>query len=173
MEGKKEKVSRDEIGDFDILVLTYVNDIRKLIYSYVKHGETVEDLAQEVFLSAYQGYHNFRGDSSAKTWLFKIAINKCKDHLKSWHHRHLVLTEFFQEKSSRSTAETEAIAGLEKQELAKAIMALPLKYREIIILYYYHDLSLPEISGLLNMNSNTVKTRLARGRDLIKRRYGS
>ncbi|WP_053368645.1 sigma-70 family RNA polymerase sigma factor [Bacillus sp. FJAT-27245] len=171
MAGKEEEFSFGEIEDFDTIVLTYVNDIRKLIYTYVRHTETVEDLAQEVFLAAYKGYRNFRGESSVKTWLFKIAINKSKDHLKSWHHRHLVLTEFFQEKSNRDTAETEAMAGLEKQELAKAIMALPLKYREIIILYYYHDLSLPEICRLLNMNTNTVKTRLTRGRDLLKRRY--
>lgn len=173
MDGKPDKVSFQDLGDFESLVLAYLNDIRKLIYSYVKHAETVDDLAQEVFLSAYQGYRGFRGESSAKTWLFKIAINKCKDHLKSWHHRHMVLTEFFQEKSSGKTAETEALGGIEKQHLASVILALPLKYREIIILYYYHDLSLPEICGLLNMNANTVKTRLVRGRELIKRRYGS
>lgn len=171
MDSIRENNPGKEPNDFDSLVNTYVNDIRKLIYSYVKHIQTVEDLTQDVFLSAYQGFSSFRGESSVKTWLFKIAINKCKDHLKSWHYRQILLTEFFQEKINQDTAESEAMAGLEKKALARVIMMLPLKYREVIILYYYHDLSLPEICGLLNVNANTAKTRLARGRDLIKRRY--
>jgi RNA polymerase sigma-70 factor, ECF subfamily len=156
---------------FETFVMEYINDVRKLIYSYVKSHQTMEDLTQEVFISALQGYESFRGDSSIKTWLFKIAINKSKDYLKSWHYRRITLTNYFQDQLQEKTTENQFMTNQRNWELARVIMSLPLKYRETIILYYYHELTINEVSELLNINVNTAKTRLIRGRDLIKRRF--
>lgn len=156
--------------EFEALVTNYLNDVRKLIYSYVKNYQTMEDLTQEVYLTVFQHIDSFRGESSIKTWLFKIAINKCKDYLKSWQYRRIVLTDYFQEGSREKSTESTIMDNMRNEELAKLVMELPLKYREIITLYYYHNLNIHEISDLLNINVHTVKTRLARGRDQIKRR---
>ncbi|WP_102275383.1 sigma-70 family RNA polymerase sigma factor [Cytobacillus massiliigabonensis] len=160
---------RDEL--FESIVHDYLNEIRKLIYSYVKNHHTMEEITQEVFLTAFQKIGEFRGDSSLKTWLYTIAINKSKDYLKSWHYRYMSFNQFFQDRGSVKSVEEELISVQRNRELAKVIMALPVKYREIIILYYYHDLDSNEISILLNLNVSTVRTRLTRGRDLIKRRF--
>lgn len=131
----------------------------------------MEEITQDVFLTAFQKLEGFKGDSSLKTWLYSIAINKSKDYLKSWHYRYMSFNQFFQDRGSVKSIETEIIATQRNLELSKTIMTLPVKYREIIILYYYHDLDSREISTLLSINVSTVRTRLTRGRDLLKRRF--
>lgn len=131
----------------------------------------MEEITQDVFLTAFQKLEGFKGDSSLKTWLYSIAINKSKDYLKSWHYRYMSFNQFFQDRGSVKSIETEIIAMQRNLELSKTIMTLPVKYREIIILYYYHDLDSREISTLLSINVSTVRTRLTRGRDLLKRRF--
>ncbi|MFO1444588.1 sigma-70 family RNA polymerase sigma factor [Bacillus sp. Bva_UNVM-123] len=156
--------------EFDEIVREYVNDIRKIIYTYVKNHHTMEDITQEVFLSAYRNLGQFRGDSAIKTWLIKIAINKAKDYLKSWNYRAIKVTNLIKEDSVSRKTEQVIIDNDWDQELARVIMDLPIKYREVIILYYYEELDTNEISNILNINLNTVKTRLNRSRDLVKRR---
>ncbi len=131
----------------------------------------MEEITQDVFLTVFQKLEEFKGDSSLKTWLYSIAINKSKDYLKSWHYRYMSFNQFFQDRGSDKSIETEIIAMQRNFELSKTIMTLPVKYREIIILYYYHDLNSKEISTLLSINVSTVRTRLTRGRELIKRRF--
>ncbi|MEW9110153.1 MAG: sigma-70 family RNA polymerase sigma factor [Cytobacillus gottheilii] len=158
-------------SEFNSIVELYVNDIRKIVFSYVKNHHTMEDITQEVFLTAYNNFHTFRDEGSIKNWLLKIAVNKSKDYLKSWNHRKVQMTHWFskEEQSNKDTEET-VISTLRDQELANSIMQLPVKYREIIIFYYYQELDTNEISSLLELNVNTVKTRLIRSRDLLKRR---
>lgn len=158
-------------NEFEKIVETYVNDVRKIVFSYVKNHHTMEDITQEVFLSAYHNMNKFRGESSMRTWLLKIAINKSKDYLKSWHHRKIQVTNWFKDKPGIHTVEKTILQNTRDEELAGKIMELPIKYREVIILYYYQDLDTNDIARLLNLNVNTVKTRLIRSRDLIKRRF--
>ncbi|RBP86577.1 RNA polymerase sigma (SigV) subunit [Cytobacillus firmus] len=157
--------------EFEQLVEEYMTDVRKIIFVYVKNKQAMEDVAQEVFLSVYRNLNQFRRESSIKSWIMKIAVNKSKDYLKSWHYRKVSLSGFFKEEPSRDDTEHKAISNFQNQELAEVIMNLPIKYREIIILYYYEDMDTAQISDILNVNVNTVKTRLIRGRELIKRRF--
>lgn len=131
----------------------------------------MEEITQDVFLTVFQKLGEFKGESSLKTWLYSIAINKSKDYLKSWHYRYMSFNQFFQDRGSGKSIETEIIAMQRNLELSKTIMTLPVKYLEIIILYYYHDLDSIEISTLLSINVSTVRTRLTRGRELIRRRF--
>lgn len=162
-----------EREEFETIVYQYINDIRKLVFSYVNNKETMEDITQEVFITAFQNLNRFKGESSIKTWLYRIAINKSKDYLKSWHYRYTSLVHFFHEKDSGRNVENEILKSLRNQELANVIMSIPIKYREIIILYYYHDQDTTEISNLLRVNVSTVRTRLTRAREIIKRRFDS
>lgn len=148
----------------------YGTQIVRLAYTYVKDQAKAEDIAQEVFIKCFHHIDEFRGESKLQTWIYRITVNLCKDHLKSWHVRHIS----FEEKEtpldsvSGATPETVYMSRAEEQQLAQAVLKLPVKYREVVVLYYYESLSIPEITHLSGLQENTVKTRLRRGRQKLK-----
>lgn len=77
------------------LMKTYGNDVIRIAYTYVKQKQLAEDVAQDVFLKCYEKMDSFRNESSYKTWLISITVNKCKDVLKSWSFKNLYITDFF------------------------------------------------------------------------------
>jgi RNA polymerase sigma-70 factor (ECF subfamily) len=166
-----ESRRQEQVRDFEQIVEDYITDVKKIIFVYVKNYHAMEDITQEVFLSIYNNLSEFRGESPMKVWIFKIAINKSKDYLKSWHYRKVYLTSLFKEETSKDDVEKTTISNIQSQKLSEIIMNLPIKYKEIIILYYYQDLDTTQISSILNLSVNTVKTRLIRGREIIKRRF--
>ncbi|WP_404443364.1 sigma-70 family RNA polymerase sigma factor [Sutcliffiella horikoshii] len=117
----------------------YGNSIVKLAYSYVKDFNIAEDISQEVFITYFNNLDIFRGESSVKTYLYRITINKCKDYLKSWNYRKVKITEMFGRVVADHTSTPEQ-PFLEKEhvtDLADFVLALPLKYREVVFLFYY------------------------------------
>lgn len=95
-----------------------------------------------------------------------MTINKCKDYLKSWRYRKQILTTSFLNPAKK--ARNRIVEQDEKLELADAVLELPLKYREVIIYYYFEELSVLEVSQILAISDNTVKTRLRKARALLK-----
>ncbi|TMW74039.1 sigma-70 family RNA polymerase sigma factor [Alteribacter natronophilus] len=159
---------REEI--VDQLISTYGDRILHLAYTYVKNEATAEDLTQDVFIKCYEKLGQFNGRSSLKTWLYRVAANHFKDYLKSWHHRKLTLNEKVLScipTPDRNVEET-VVAKDDEQQLADAVMALPVKYREVVFLHYYEELTITEISGVTGENISTLKTRLVRARQLLK-----
>ncbi|WP_100333949.1 sigma-70 family RNA polymerase sigma factor [Bacillus alkalisoli] len=151
------------------LIDEYGTDLKRLAYMYIKDHALAEDILQDVFVSCYKNINNFRMESSYKTWLVKITINKCKDTLKRWSFRNLI----FKEKVSsininQTTPEHVLIENEEDILLYEQVMKLPIQFREVIILFYYEELHIEEISSLLGVKVNTVKTRLHRARQKLK-----
>lgn len=161
------KLTKDEAIEFAMDL--YGEKLKRFIYTYTKSWPQTEDVLQDVFLSVYINLENFKGESSFKTWIFRIAVNKCKDHLRSWHYLHLQFTDklFWFDKRERS-AEDELIEKDGQDRLMENILKLPVKYRESILLYYVKEFSMPEIAEILNLHIETVKTRIRRGRDKLK-----
>jgi RNA polymerase sigma-70 factor, ECF subfamily len=149
----------------------YGEEIKRLIYSYVKNWATTDDIVQEVYLKIYLKLYTFKGEASLKTWVYKIAINKCKDYLRSWHYLRLVMTDKIIENNESCSIEDELMWKDTKSELIEKVMALPVKYREVIVLFYIKEFSLLEISELLQINVETVKTRLRRARGKLYDQY--
>lgn len=151
---------------FQQVMQEHTDYLLKLAYLYVKDWPAAEDIVQDVFLSYYKKFEQFEERSSLKTYLAKITINKCKDYLRSWRYRKQVLTNNFiiHAKKGRNRI----IEVDEKLELANAVLHLPVRYREVIIYYYFEELSVLEISQLLSIPDNTVKTRLRKARSLLK-----
>lgn len=151
----------------------YGTAVKRFIYTYVKNWETAGDLSQDVFVTVYEKWETFEGRSSMKTWIFKIAANKAKDHLKSWNHRKVSLFEhsFENEKADRLTLEEEAVLKEEKQHLLSMMMAMPVKYRELLLLHFEHELSYQEISDICSLPVPTVKTRIRRGSEKLRKSY--
>lgn len=153
------------------LMERYGTELKRIAYLYVKDHTLTEDILQEVFISCFKNLNQFRNESSYKTWLIKITVNKCKDALKKWSFRNLIYKETVELDSFLTdTPETDFILKMESQVLISEVLKLPLKFREPIILYYYKELTLEEIAYILNINLNTVKTRLFRARQKLKKR---
>ena len=143
----------------------YSDYLLRIAYLYIKDWQVAEDIVQETFLSYYVKFEQFEERASLKTYLVRIVINKCKDYLKSWKYRKLTLTnQFFGAKNDAATA----IQNEERLDIANAVLALPIHLREVIIHYYYEELSVLEVASLLFLSDNTVKTRLRRARQLLK-----
>lgn len=142
--------------------------LKRLIFSYIKDYQKAEDIVQDVFVKFYKHLERFEGRSSIKTYLYRIAVNECNNYIRSWHYKKLEFTEKIKMLNNRASAEREWIQREQQQNIAELINGLPVKYREIIWLYYYIELSVPEIADVLKCSVNTVKTRLVRGRKLAK-----
>jgi RNA polymerase sigma-70 factor, ECF subfamily len=155
--------------EIDDILYQYSKQILNLVYTYVKDWGIAEDLTQEIFLKVSARLATFEQRSSFKTWLYRIAINHCKDFKRKRYFTSTVVTAKIQDlfKSREPSAENRAVMRSQNKELAEKIMGLPIKYRETIILYYYEDLSILEICDLLKMKESTIKSRLQRGRSQL------
>ena len=140
---------------FTQLVETYQKPLLNLCYMYLHDRTQAEDAVQEAFLKAYRSLPAFRGDSHVKTWLMRIAINVCRDMQRSgWFTRinRFITPEDLPERA----AERDEDASL----LADAIQRLPARYREVVLLYYDQNMTMPEIAGVLGINASSVSRRL-------------
>lgn len=148
---------------FKKLVTQYGNSILRMCYMYLKDYQLAEDVTQETFLQVWNKYETFENKSSEKTWITRIAINLCKNCMRaSWFKRISIeeLPEIFENDSSEMI--------LNKGTISLKIMKLPQKYREVILLYYYQELSVKEISAVLNQKETTILQRLKRARECLK-----
>ncbi|HEU5138534.1 MAG TPA: sigma-70 family RNA polymerase sigma factor [Bacillales bacterium] len=170
-----EWIRRHEADELvEALMEQYGSDLKKLAFSYVKDWGKAEDISQDVFVICYKKIKMFRGDSALKTWLYRITVNRCKDWMKSWPFRHIRVgwPKFMREKVGISPSpEGEFLRRNENQLLADKVMALPLKYKEVIVLHYYSGLKSEEIGESLGQNVKTVRTRLRRARGLLRKMY--
>lgn len=167
-ENTKHIKSQKEVW-LENLMNDYGDQLSKLAYSYLKDWGKSQEIVQDVFLTCYNQYNTYEEIQSPKAWIYRITINRCKDFLKSsWDRRMVLNNQLFLFVQSKEPSPD--LASLQKEgdlELVRAVLDLPIKYREAIHLYYYEDLSIPEMESLLNINQNTVKTRLRRGRKLL------
>lgn len=155
----------------DEIMNKYGQEVLQLVYSYVNNKEVAEDLTQDIFVKCYKSLHTYKGKSNVKTWLWRIAINHCKDYIKSWYNKKVIVTEddFTYMESQKESVEQTVIQNAEDRELASAIMSLPIKYREVIYLFYYEELPIKEIAIVIEVKENTIKTRLKKAKELLKK----
>ncbi len=164
-----------EIEDKELLIDEIMNkygqEVLQLVYSYVNNKEIAEDVTQDIFVKCYKSLHTYKGKSNVKTWLWRIAINQCKDYIKSWYNKKVIVTEddsAYMGVQNDSVEQT-VIQNAEDRELASAVMNLPIKYREVIYLFYYEELSIKEIAIVIDVKENTIKTRLKKAKELLKK----
>ena len=153
----RDQVSERLIGDYQVPLL-------RLCFMQLHDRALAEDAVQETFLKAYRGYDRFRGQSGEKTWLCHIAVNVCRDYRRGSWFRHMdrrVTPDMLPEASAEPDGQD--------IDLALAIMNLPNKLREAIILYYYHDMGTEEIAEALGIAQASVSNRLKRGREKLRR----
>jgi RNA polymerase sigma factor (sigma-70 family) len=162
------------------LMKEYGQSVTRLAYTYVKEKSLAEDVAQDVFIKCYENLENFRKESSYQTWIYRITVNKCKDVLRSWTFKNVIPTELFSSKKKNKESHVEennlpekiAILNEKNKDIANLVLSLPVKLREVVILYYYEEQKLEEVANQLDLNLNTVKTRLLRARQKLKKLMG-
>lgn len=143
--------------------------LMRLAMTYVKDRQVAEDITQDVFVKAFEKLEDYRGEASYKNYLCKLTINRCHDYFRSWHYKNAQVIQWW-DRIVQPTPSLDCVLMNQdaSQELGQAILALPIRYREAIVLYYYQEFSVEEIATLLETPANTVKTRLKRALDRLK-----
>lgn len=159
-------------GAFATLVERYQDRVFRLLSRYCRDPVECEDLAQDVFLKVFRKLHTFQGESQFFTWLYRIAVNAATDHLSRASHRRLRLVEDDAVLDTGSGAEHDPAAPLLRGELAAVtrtiVDSLPEKFRTILVLREFEDLSYTEIAQVLQIQLGTVESRLFRARQRFK-----
>jgi RNA polymerase sigma factor (sigma-70 family) len=161
--------NRDEWLEF--IMNEYGERLTKLAYNYLKDWGMAQDVVQDVFITCLNQYNQAVKIVYLKSWIYRITINRCKDVLKSsFVKRYLFQNDLFKHLLNKdSLPEVNLFENDEKVQLSQKVLSLPIKYREVIILFYYEDLPITDIASLLAVNQNTLKTRLKRGRELLRK----
>lgn len=150
------------------LIEDYATDLKRIAFLYVNDMFECEDIIQEVYISCYQKLTSFRHESSYKTWLIRITINKCKDYRKRWNVKKLFYKPIIASDFTVPSSEEQFINQQSSRNLIEQIANLPPKYKEVLILYYYQQMSMSELSEILKVNINTIKSRLLRGKKILQ-----
>jgi RNA polymerase sigma factor (sigma-70 family) len=161
----------NNVIDLEEFIQLHGKALLHYIYSIIKHWELAEDIYQETLLSAYIHYQSFEKRASLKNWIYKIAQNKCRDEWKKDDVRQRYLSnkanEIIDEDNHNDTEDT-VLENCLHEELMKKINELPNRYKNSIVLYYFHDFSILDISKKSELPMSTVKTHLKRGKEKLR-----
>ncbi|HEX9543657.1 MAG TPA: sigma-70 family RNA polymerase sigma factor [Pyrinomonadaceae bacterium] len=178
-----ERLKRREAAAFEDLVAERSGEIYGLLFRLTENGEEARDLTQETFLRAFQNIDRFRGEADIRTWIYRIAINQARNRSRWWRRRRrdaTVSLDATNGESNQSLIGTlaEPSQNPEQQTLARereialrsALQRLALAYRETVILRDIEGFTYEEIAATLGINVGTVKSRLARGRQELRKK---
>jgi RNA polymerase sigma-70 factor, ECF subfamily len=134
-------------------------------------SDDVDDVVQEVFVSAWKALPQFRGDSSISTWLFRLTLNECRRQ-----RRRRIMRLGFLKRFATHRPQIQESDPLDQDErlaiVRQAIARLPLKYRQIIVLRYLEELDVPEMMRVLNLSRSAIDVRLHRAREMLAHSLG-
>lgn len=151
---------------FDAFYLRHYKLVYRICRSYMSDSAEAEDCTEDVFVKVLTGNYIFNDETHEKKWLVVTAMNLCKDRLKRWWKRKVVLTDepIFESQSDDSKTDSKAILD--------AINKLSPKYKDVIFLHYYMNYKTDEIAAMLHTPPSTVRNRLVKARDLLKKEIG-
>ncbi|SDO09584.1 RNA polymerase sigma-70 factor, ECF subfamily [Psychrobacillus sp. OK028] len=155
------------INNLKELMLQYTEPLLRLAYYYVKDLQAAEDIVQEVFIKFYHNKNYYEDRGELKAYLSKMTVNKSKDYLKSWTYRKVQLQNKLFPPTGKSNAD-ELVRKDEQAIIGEAILELPLKHREVLIYFYFNEMTIAEVAQFLSIPESTVKTRLRRGKELLR-----
>ena len=151
-------------GDFEAFYLRHFKAIYRVCYAFMKNAPDAEDCTEDAFVKAMTCGIAFENERHERAWLTTTAMNICKDRLKQW----------WRQKVTGMDEDTEQIAAEpdDKSEVMEAVMALPVKYKEVVWLHYYEGYQTDEIAAMLHRPSSTVRNQLRDARAKLKRTLG-
>lgn len=164
------RVLAGETAAFEGLVRRWQTPLVNLAWRFCRDRGRAEELAQEAFLRAFRNLAQWRGEAAFSTWLFALASNLCRTELHRIPATMLSLDEIAEPADDRDPAAA-LDSGRQGESIRRAVLALPQKYRDAVILYYFHDQDVPSAARTLGVPEGTVKARLFRGRDLLRSKF--
>lgn len=174
-----KKAARGDASAFEELVVRYQTQIYHLCFRMVGNSDDAQDMTQEAFLKAWKGLPSFQFDSAFSTWLYRLASNCCLDFLRRLKRKPTVsLTvendeeteEILDVADDAPSLEELAIKNEERENLRLAMSQLDEEQRQILTLRVVNDLSYTEIAEILNVKEGTVKSRLSRARENLRKK---
>ncbi len=178
-----ERLKRGEAAAFEELVAERSGEIYGLLFRLTENGEEARDLTQETFLRAFQNIDRFRGDADVRTWIYRIAINQARNRFRWWRRRRRDATVSLDQRQGDSgqsiggtlaepseNPEQQTLARERELALQSALQRLGQAYRETVILRDIEGFTYEEIAETLEINVGTVKSRLARGRQELRKK---
>jgi RNA polymerase sigma-70 factor (ECF subfamily) len=172
-----------DLRAFEELVTHFERPVYSLCFRLLGDAEEARDAAQETFLKVYKGLGKFRAESGLKTWIYRIAVNQATNQQRWWRRRHrdeTVSLDLSRGESETTLAnrlpsltaspEQEAIKTEREQSLMRALGQIKQEYRVALVLREIEELSYEEIAATLAISIGTVKSRIARGREELRRR---
>jgi RNA polymerase sigma-70 factor, ECF subfamily len=178
------RCQQGDLHAFDELVERYQRYVFNLVYQHLGDADEMEDVAQEIFLRIFKFIRKYRGQASLESWIYKIVLNYCRTHSRR---RSNVLRWFVtqpkdsgDEERSFDVLDTvpdttyDPAKSVEQRRVAedilRAVHALPVIYRDILVMREMNELSYEEIAEILGISIGTVKSRISRARDLVRQK---
>ncbi|UWZ85360.1 RNA polymerase sigma factor [Occallatibacter riparius] len=165
-----QRVLAGDVRAFEGIVRRWQGPLVNMAWRYCRDRGRAEELAQEAFLRAWKGLASWRGESSFSTWLFALAANVYRNDLKRVP-TVMVPMEDAPEPAGPAAQHDELAERSQNELVRRAVLALPMRYREPVILYYFHEMDVGAAARTLLLPEGTVKARLARARAILKKRF--
>lgn len=165
-----ERVLAGNVAAFEGIVRRWQGPLVNMAWRYCRDRSRAEDMAQEAFLRAWRNLAQWRRESSFSTWLFALAANVFRSELK----RVPTVTASLDDapEPARPASQYHGLRLQSQHEaVRRAVLALPLRYREPVILYYFHEMDLAAAAATMHIPEGTLKARLSRARALLAKRF--
>jgi RNA polymerase sigma-70 factor (ECF subfamily) len=167
-----ELVLAGDASAFSAIVQRWQGPLVNLAYRFCRDRARAEDLAQEAFVRAFRNLAMWRREAAFSTWLFALATNLCRSEIRRIPPAPLQVQEVAELIDPRRVdddAETED----RDRVVRRALQSLPEKYRDALLLFYFHDMDVAQAARSLSLPEGTVKARLSRGRDILGRKLAA
>ena len=165
-----DRVLAGEAQAFEGIVGRWQGPLVNMAWRYCRDRGRAEEMAQEAFLRAWRGLAGWRRESSFSTWLFALAANVFRTELQRFPAVNVPL-EDGPEPAGPATQHDGLAEKRSHDAVRRAVLALPHRYREPVVLYYFHEMDVATASRTMGLPEGTVKARLARGRELLRKRF--
>ena len=159
-----------EVQAFEGIVRRWQGPLVNMAWRYCRDRGRAEEMAQEAFIRAWRGLAGWRRESSFSTWLFALAANVFRSELQRFPAVNVPLEDAAE--PAGPATQHEGLARKQSEEtVRRAVLALPKRYREPVVLYYFHEMDVAAAARTMKLPEGTVKARLARGRELLRKRF--
>lgn len=164
------RVLAGDVAAFEGIVRRWQRPLVNMAWRYCRDRGRAEEMAQEAFVRAWRGLAQWRQESSFSTWLFALAANVFRSELKRFPTLNVPLDE-----APEPAGPAPQLNALQQksgqEEVRRAVLALPHRYREPVVLFYFHEMDLAAAARSMGVPEGTMKARLSRARELLRRRF--
>jgi RNA polymerase sigma-70 factor, ECF subfamily len=165
-----DRVLAGDTDAFEGIVRRWQGPLVNMAWRYCRDRGRAEEMAQEALVRAWRGLKQWRREGSFSTWLFALAANVFRSELKRFPAVDVAMEDA--PEPARAAAQESGLAVRQTEEaVRRAVLALPVRYREPVVLFYFHEMDVSAVARTMGMPEGTLKARLARARALLKKRF--